>query len=220
MTTSPRFDRLGTARFAQKIQALTAAQTWVAGVELFQQGSIVEDVYFVSAGLIKLVHVEPDGRELIIGLQSPGCLVGSAALLVEEPSLVTAITLTRCQLYRIRRDVFLELLDGNASASWEVHRMQAREAVEYVAQLARLGTLSPRHRLEHVLRQLISTPPDTSSQSDIRLLLPLKHWEIARLIAVSPEHLSRLLKRMQQDGVIKREKGWVIVTHLAKLTAA
>ena len=213
-------ERPGAGTLAARIGALTPAHIYAPGVELFQQGAVVEDAYFVDAGLLKLTHSGPDGRELIVGLRFPGCLVGSAALLAGEPSLATAITLTRCQLRRISEDRFLALLRDDPSASWDVHRIHARELCDYMGHLARLGTLSSRHRLEYVLRQLVLTLPHNSSQSDIRLLLPLKHWELARLIAVTPEHLSRLLKQMQQDGVIRREKGWVIVSHLDRLTAA
>lgn len=220
MTDSTHPERPDAGTLAEKIHGLAPSHIYAPGVELFQQGAIVEDVYFVAGGLIKLVHFDPDGRELIIGLRFPGGLVGSSALLAGEPSLATAITLTRCPLHRIPGEVFLELLRSDPSVSWDVHRIHAREAFDHLGHLARLGTLSSRHRLEYVLRQLILTVPNHSSQRDIRLLLPLKHWEIARLIAVTPEHLSRLLKQMQQDGVIRREKGWVIVSHPEKLTAA
>src|SRR6266851_5311661 len=95
MKGSARLEPPGAGSLAEKIHGLAPSHTYAPGVELFQQGAIVEDVYFVAGGLIKLVHFEPDGRELIIGLRFPGCLVGSSALLAEEPSLATAITLPR-----------------------------------------------------------------------------------------------------------------------------
>ena len=39
----------------------------------------------------------------------------------------------------------------------------------------------------------------------------MKQVEIAELIAVTPEHLSVVLKRMEQQGIIRREKGWLII---------
>jgi len=147
MKGSARLEPPGAGSLAEKIHGLAPSHTYAPGVELFQQGAIVEDVYFVAGGLIKLVHFEPDGRELIIGLRFPGCLVGSSALLSEEPSLATAITLTRCPLHRMPGDAFLELLRSDPSVSWDVHRIHAREAFDHLGHLTRLGTLSSRHRL-------------------------------------------------------------------------
>jgi CRP-like cAMP-binding protein len=43
----------------------------------------------------------------------------------------------------------------------------------------------------------------------VRLKLPLKHKELAQLLGITPEHLSRVLRGMQQEGVVVREKGWI-----------
>jgi CRP-like cAMP-binding protein len=55
------------------------------------------------------------------------------------------------------------------------------------------------------------------AQTEIRLHLPLKHWEIAELIAVTPEHLSRVLKRMEREGIMRREKGRTVIVNYQKL---
>jgi len=48
------------------------------------------------------------------------------------------------------------------------------------------------------------------SNNEMRLQMPLKHWEVAELIAVTPEHLSRVLRQMETEGILRREKGWLI----------
>jgi CRP-like cAMP-binding protein len=55
------------------------------------------------------------------------------------------------------------------------------------------------------------------SHTPIRLQSPLKHLEIAQLIAVTSEHLSRLLNQLEQDGLRRRRKGWVIIQDPRKL---
>ena len=49
------------------------------------------------------------------------------------------------------------------------------------------------------------------SQKEIRLQLPLKKQEIAELIAVTPEYLSLVVKRMQQQGIIRWNKSWLVI---------
>ncbi len=51
----------------------------------------------------------------------------------------------------------------------------------------------------------------------IRLQLPLKQRELAQAIVVPDSCLSRLLKELEQDGVIERNRGWIIVRDPEKL---
>jgi CRP-like cAMP-binding protein len=46
---------------------------------------------------------------------------------------------------------------------------------------------------------------------------PLKYWEIAQLIGVTPEHLSRILKQIKREGIIKEEAGHIIVPDVRKI---
>jgi CRP-like cAMP-binding protein len=71
--------------------ALPALYTSATGTELFQQGTTINELWFLVSGLIKLVHAEPDGTELIIGLRFPGEYIGSAMVVANQPSPVTAV---------------------------------------------------------------------------------------------------------------------------------
>ena len=51
----------------------------------------------------------------------------------------------------------------------------------------------------------------------MKVRLPLKHWEIAQLIGVRPEHLSRVLQQIKQEGVLREEDGCMIVSDVRKL---
>jgi predicted transcriptional regulator len=64
---------------------------------------------------------------------------------------------------------------------------------------------------------LIAAQCEHSSHGEIKMHLPLKHREIAQLIAVTPQHLSLVLRQMEVEGTIRREKGWVIVRNYQRL---
>jgi CRP-like cAMP-binding protein len=51
----------------------------------------------------------------------------------------------------------------------------------------------------------------------MKIRLPLKHWEIAQLIGIRPEHLSRVLQQIKQEGVLREEDGCMIVSDVNKL---
>jgi CRP-like cAMP-binding protein len=204
----------------KELHGLTPAQVYPRGVELFHQAQVLAEVLYIDAGLVKLVRVDRDGTETILELALAGAWLGSAAVIVGAPSPVTAITCTSAMLQRIPAQVFCHLLEHDRDLSRLIHHAHAGGLCRQTAWLAQVSSLSSRERLERVIRQLIVALGLQASTRGIRLQLPLRLWEIARLIAVTPEHLSRLLKQMQGDGVIRREKGWVIVPDPTRLGVA
>jgi CRP-like cAMP-binding protein len=188
------------------------------GVQLVGQGAAVGEVYFISTGLLKSVYLDQSGREMIVGLCVPGSMIGVAPVVVQCPSPVSVFTLTRCELSRIAAREFLDLVKTDAKFSWYLQQEQSREIYRQVACTTQLGCHSARQRLERLLWQMTCDPAVVQCQRGIGLHLPLKHWEIAELISVTPEHLSRLMKKMQQEGLISRKGGLLIVLDRQKLS--
>ena len=192
-------------------------QVYSAGIELFQQGASAREVYFNARGLVKLVFLGQNGQEMIVGLRSPGWILGAASVILGKPCPLTVTTLTSCHLHRIPADVFLHHLKNDAQLSWYAQITQSLEVYEETAHVAQLGCVSAQNRLEQLLWQFCSVLECNKSQKEIRLRLPLKKQEIAKLIAVTPEYLSLVVKRMQQKGVIRWQKGWLIIYDLQRL---
>ena len=163
----------------KQIDRLAPSHAYPAAVELLQQGSPAQEVYFIDSGLVKLIRLEQDGRELIVALRFPGWLLGAASVIVQKPQPVRAVTVTNCYLRRIPAEAFLHLLRANAQLSWHSHQMQSREVFDQAARVAQLGCFSARHRLEQLLWQLISELESGEPHKEVRLQLPLKHWEVA-----------------------------------------
>ena len=204
----------------REIEELAPSQVYPAGIELFQQGFPAEDVYFINSGLVKLVYVDQSGRELILGLPSANGLAGASAAILKQPHQMTALTLTRCHLRRLPSSVFLELMRTNTLLSWKVHLRHCYELYQEVIQVAQFECLSVQDRVERLLWQLISSMDLKEVQKEIRFDLPLRYWEIAQLLAVTPEHLSRVLKRMGSEGMLRREKGRTVIVDRQRLRHA
>ncbi len=193
------------------------AEVYTAGVELFRQGSPPRQVYLIRRGLVKLVALGASGSETILGLRYSGWMLGASAVVIREPYPATGITLTDCNLHRIEANSFLRLIATNARFSWHLHEMNSREIYDQVMQLTALITLSARERLEHLLWELAAEQNAGERGGGIRLEVPLRQREIAQLVAVSPQYLSILLNQLEQAGLIRRRKGWIIVSDPQRL---
>jgi CRP/FNR family transcriptional regulator len=180
-------------------------------IELFRQGDPANDVFLIERGLVKLTRLESNGREVIVDLRFPGWLLGAASVILKQPHAVSAITLTSSYLHRIPASAFQQLVNTNGLVSLYIHQMHSRDVHDKVRHVAQLGCLTARERLFHLLHRLTPEPTDGESTNEVRIQLPLKYWELAQLIAITPEHLSRLVKRLQDKGVLRQEKNWLIL---------
>lgn len=193
------------------LDPLVPYQVYPADTVLFEQGSFAQEVYFISEGLVKLHRVISGGKEFIVDLRFAGWLLGAPSIIVQEPNPVAAITLTKCRLRRLPANIFLDLIKNNGDFAWYIHSVQSREIFNEMARIVQLGCFSAQQRLEQLLWQLISAVEPESMHQQVQLQLLLKHWEISQLIAITPQHLSRVFKDMQKQGMIRQEKGWIIV---------
>ena len=187
------------------------------GSELFRQGSRAREIYSIERGLVKLIRQEPDGKEVIGAIRYPGWLLGTSSVILDEPLPMTAVTVTRCHLYRITADVFVNLIKTDADLSWKLHRMMAREAHNQVARLTGIECLSARQRLEEFIWLMVSSMEPGTFDKDVRVQFPAKHFEIAQFLAVTPQYLSWLIGQMEKDRIVTRDRGWLIVSRPEKL---
>jgi len=201
----------------KSVQSLSPVQAYPSGVELFQQGEPVQKVYLIHRGLVKLVRREENGQEMIVDLRREGWFLGAPAVILGGPSPISATTVTRSHFSEISAEEFRHLLKNDHSFSCQIHELHSGEIVSQTIRFAQLGNLRARKRLEHLLCELATEQENPTRKTDIRLDLCLKHWELAQLLAVTPIYLSRLLDQLEDDGLIRRSKGWLIIRNPYKL---
>jgi CRP-like cAMP-binding protein len=67
-------------------------------------------------------------------------------------------------------------------------------------------------RLKRLVLELVPELNGAGSpNTEVRL--PFKQWEIAQMLGVTPEHLSRLLRRLEKEGFLGR-KGTILITRI------
>ena len=186
-------------------------QVWPAGADIFQQETPANAVYFIDCGLVKLIRQGQNGREVIICLRPRHWLLGAASVLLEKPFVTTATTVTQCHLRSISSTNFLNLIKADAGFSLQLCRMLSKELRDQAIRVEQLGCASAKNRLENFLCEIIHHHKLAELQEPLELQLQLKGEELAQLIAISPEHLCRLLKKMEERGLILRDKEMLII---------
>jgi CRP-like cAMP-binding protein len=194
-----------------------AVQVYPKGVELFQQGSLLNEVIQIRDGMLKLVHVGSGGSERIVTLVFPGTWIGTAAVVGHVATPVAIVTCARTLVARVPAGIFRALLRADASLAESIHELHARALCQQLDWMSQVESMTSRQRFCRVIRQFAAALGLQPSKAEIRIRLPLLHWELAQLLAITPEHLSRLLRSMERDGVIRRRKGWILISSAAML---
>ena len=174
------------------------------GFVLLRQDTVPESALVLLEGILKLIHRLPDGRSTVVGLRGAGALLGTESVLARRPHLVSVVTVTACRARRIPRRRFAEITgSGGALSSWALGARFAEQECQ-VRQAAALARLDARERLESHF-EFVRTELGVSTAGGEDIPLPLRDWELAQLLAVTPSYLSRLLQEQQAQGRIVRQ---------------
>ena len=196
-------------------------QFYPPNTEIYHQEASANAVYLIERGLVKLTWLDPDGHEVIVGLRRRHWLIGAPAVFLERRFAYTVTTLIPCCLRCISAKEFLGMVNTNTKFSRELLRTFSEEIYSQGIKVAMLGCMPARDRLTRFFCELVHEQKQASCLSELqkpmKLLVPLKLKELAQLIAISPEHLSRIFRDLEQQGIIQRDNGRLILTDPARL---
>lgn len=221
-----RRPRATPAHWQTALERDTARQLYPPGITLLRQGAPVQEIYVLQTGLVKLVHAAANGREVILGLRAAGDWLGLAAATLHEPAPCSAITLNSCELYRLPVAAYLNWRNVDQEFARQQHELLSQELHGHLQHAIDLVCASARQRLEQAFwhlaqaqtNQSAKTPP--SCTRGVWLQLPFKQQELASWIAVTPSHLSRLFSELEEAKLLRRVKGWHVLTAPDKLWRA
>lgn len=193
-------------------------QIYPSYMEIIRQDAPSNAVYFLKSGNVKLTWADQDGHEVIAGLRHQNWLIGAPSVLLGKPYSFSVTTLTECCLRCISAPKFLHLVNTDTDFSLHLMKILSQEIFNHAKTLVTLGCVPVRDRLKYLLYKFISEMPSKERNDKyINIILPLKHKEMAQILAVTPEHLSRILKKMETRKEIKRQKDGSIGLNIESL---
>jgi CRP/FNR family transcriptional regulator len=166
------------------------------GELLIQQGSKVESVFLLRSGLVKLTYVFPNGRETSLGLRSSGSCLGAVWALMGMPSLYSVTAITPCRVSSIPAADFPMKLIQNGRLMRHFLSTLCNESMSQSASQVQVMGSSAEGRLKHFMCERESTHLNVKTLDTLPLL---KQMELAQLLAIAPEHLSRLMRKLSTD---------------------
>ncbi len=175
---------------------------------LFTEGTPAESVLALLEGRIKLVRYSPGGRELLLHLVDPGQTFAEAAVFGDGTYPATAVALEPSVVWSWSREVLLALLREEPELALGMVRSVSLWARHLAA---KLELLTQRRVEERLAVFLLARAGDRELEAGDVVEIPEARNLVAAQCGTAPEVLSRTMRRLEEDGVIRAEGHRIVV---------
>ena len=172
-----------------------------AGEHVFREGDAFEAIAAVRAGSVKTYTIDRDGHEHVLGFHLPGEVIGLNAIDGDRyPCNAVALdTVMLCRFSFPRISVLAARLPG---LQQHLFRLMSRD-IGTATLLA--GDWTADQRMAAFLVGLSRRLAARGFSAD-RFQLTMARTDIANYLRLAPETVSRVLKRLQGDGILTVER--------------
>jgi len=201
---------------AEDIEALrsigTHKRSYKAGQMILFEQDRFDMLYAVISGWIAIIRNLEDGTEHILDVFLPGQLVGVRQLTSSE-ALIGYRTLTDAEVFLVSKRGLKDAMDSNPTVNNAVMRTLSREDSWLMERIITLGQRSAAQCTMHFLLEIGDRLVQTKEQSAplTRIELPISQEQLANILAITPVHLSRVLKDLRSKGLLESSEGaWLL----------
>ena len=183
-------------------------RTFSPGQVILLEGEPCQAVYFVAQGVVRTHRLSPEGREQVLAYLGPGEPFNLVPPLDGRPNLASADAVTDTTLYAIPCERFRRILREHHEVALAVMERLAAEVRRLSDMVEDLALHTVRTRLA---RFLLAQAEGAQ---------PPKRWtqeEIATYIGTVRDVVGRTLRTFVDDGLIRRERGRLVVVDRAGL---
>jgi len=176
------------------------------GEHIMYEGEQPPGLFFVLRGRVRLSRTAPDGREQVLAMVGAGENFNAVPLFDDNPNPTAARAMSPVHCLLLPRDALLALIRKHPDLALAALREMAGQLRDLMALVEDLAFRSVRERLA---RQLLHEAGEGTAV--------LTHQELAERTGTVREIAGRALRQLAQEGLVRLERGRVIVLDRAGL---
>ncbi len=185
------------------VRGLLSRRRYSAGETVFREGTSCTQLMVLRSGQLKLTTMPLVGREQILGLLVAGQLVGFETSEAAYP--YTATALTPVEACCITHKDMLRILEDNPAVALRVIQRFRDELIQAQIMIRNLGIKPAHARVASFILSLVPIGADAA----VPFPLVLSRLEIAELLGLSEETVSRVFAEFRRNGLIEAPHGEV-----------
>lgn len=188
---------------ADALQRIASDQHLGQGDWVFRMGQPNCGLYCIASGVVGLRMLHPNGAGVLLDLAYPGDLIGTRAFLRNGAHRTSAEALTDVRLCRLPGADLRRLIADFPLLYPQLVQvcLDALDASQEA--MLQAAAMSNRDRLFQLLSRLLEHCGGADSQGHLHARLPLSREDIAGMLGIRQETLSRLLKRLSDEHLIE-----------------
>jgi CRP-like cAMP-binding protein len=199
----------------RRLAEVALVKSWERGETIFREGDPSDFLLTVLTGRVKVVKVQPSGKEVILEIFGPGDPVGAVVAYEGRPFPASAIALDPTTCLLVQRGPFFGLLEKHPSLVRGLLSTFTRRIVELAQRIPEVSGARVETRFAHLFLKLadrVGRPRDGA----IFIPMALSRQELADLTGTTIETCIRLMSRWGKERVVETEKdGFVLVDRAA-----
>jgi len=209
----PMFSEMQEAEL-DRIAAATLPVHAEKGQTICHTGDPCTGFHVVVYGQVKLGFTSPQGVEKVVEIVRPGQSFGEALMFLDAPYIVFAQALADSMLLHVARHAVLDELGRDPGFARRLLSGLSRRLHGLVRDVEAY-TLRSSH--ERVIGYLLAEVPEDADGAPVEVHLSAGKSVIASRLNMTPEHFSRILHELGNDGVIEIRGRTVRIPDLARL---
>jgi CRP/FNR family transcriptional regulator, cyclic AMP receptor protein len=188
-------------------------QSLPRGTAIFAKDDPATGLLGVLAGTVKISVPSADGREIVLNIMREGDIFGAISALDSRPRGADATAMTDCELIVIERRDFIPFLHGQPDLCMHVIDLLCSRVRRRTEQIQDVTFLDLPTRLAKALLRLAADaqPPGSAPK------VVITQSEISQIIGRSREMTNKQLRAWASDGLIRLERGAIVLLNRDKL---
>lgn len=209
----PMFGEMSAAEL-DRIAASTLPLHVDKGETVCHTGDPCTGFHVVVYGQVKLGFTSPQGVEKVVEIVRPGQSFGEALMFLDAPYIVFAQALADSMLLHVAKHAVLDELGRDPGFA---RRMLSGLSQRLHGLVRDVEAYSLRSSHERVIGYLLAEAPVDANGAPVEVQLSAGKSVIASRLNMTPEHFSRILHELGNDGVIEIRGRTVRIPNLARL---
>ena len=174
---------------------------YLPGAVIFHEGDECHGIHCIKSGLVGIRKLDADGKEVLLRLSHPGDTMGYRSFLAGNDHNNSAEALEQSVICSVSGATVRSLLEQNPTLGLRFLKHAARDLDAAEEKVLQSTTLPVRARFAHLLLVLKDRYGVTGEDGALVLELPLSRQDMAAMIGIRPESMSRTIRSFEEDDI-------------------
>ena len=209
----PLFAELGEAEIA-RLSDIARDRSYPRNSVILFEDDPGDSLYVVVSGLVKVVLIGEDGREVILSMLKEGDFFGEMSLIDEQPRSAHVIAMEDSNLLVLRREDFQHRLREAPGVALGMLKAMSRRLREADEKIGGLVLLDVNGRVAKLLLNM------ADENDGVHITRRVTHHTIAQMVGSSRETVSRTMRDLTERGLIEVTRKAIAIRNRPALQAA